>query len=281
MKIKFKLSNSIAFLLSILIVFQANAEAILSQEKGKQPSDQSVTLDTPHGGWNFSGMTDRSGDARVSYPTPPIDRGAQRNRTLIKGHISAVGKNRTPKLVVNGNPMPLNTGQNGEYERHYAFGGGSNSVEIKNLDGKGTKRVQFYEANPNQVRAKLRIICSWDAPEAEVDLHVLTPDAQHITFFNPVLKTGGGLDVDSVDGPGPEMFTTSTPLHGVYNVYINYWGNLNEAGYNFDQSQLQKPIITTRITLIFNENTPNEKRETFVVPLRKIGELNFIKSFVY
>ncbi len=40
-------------------------------------------------------------------------------------------------------------------------------------------------------------------------------------------------------------------------------------------------MITTRITLVFNENTPNEKREDFVVPLRKIGELNFIKSFVY
>lgn len=245
------------------------------------PSDKAISLDSPHGGWNFSGMTDHSTDGGVSYPTPPINRGVQRNRTLIKGRIAAAGKNRTPKLVVNGNAMRLNSGQDGRYERHYAFGGGSNSVELKNADGVSVKRVQFYEANPNQQLPKLRIICSWDAPEAEVDMHVLTPDGQHITYFMPVLKTGGGLDVDSVDGPGPEMFSTSTPVRGVYNVYINYWGNLNEAGYNFDQSQLVKPIITTRITLVFNENTPNEKRESFVVPLRKIGELNFIKSFVY
>ncbi|HQC29937.1 MAG TPA: DUF2135 domain-containing protein, partial [Methylotenera sp.] len=156
-----------------------------------------------------------------------------------------------------------------------------NSVELKSANGASVKRVQFYESNPAQQLPKLRIICAWDAPEAEVDLHVLTPDGQHATWSSPILKTGGGLDVDSVDGPGPEMFSTSTPMRGVYNIYINYWGNLNEAGYNFDQSQLQKPIITTRITLVFNENTPNEKRETFVVPLRKIGELNFIKSFMY
>ncbi|MGB4813040.1 MAG: DUF2135 domain-containing protein [Methylophilaceae bacterium] len=244
-------------------------------------TDDLAPLASPHGGWNYSGMTDKTADTSVTYPYSPINRGAQRNRTLIKGHIAAAGKNRVPKLVINGNPLPLNTDKEGRYERHYAFGGGSNSVELKNADGQSIKRVQFYEANPTQQLPKLRIICAWDAPEAEVDLHILTPDTQHITYFNPVLTTGGGLDVDSVDGPGPEMFSTSTPLHGVYNIYINYWGNLNEAGYNFDQSQLQKPIITTRITLVFNENTPSEKRETFVMPLRKIGELNFIKSFVY
>lgn len=242
---------------------------------------QSITLEKPLSGWNFSGLTDGSKETHVAYPTPPIDRGAQRNRTIIKGHIEKAGKNRTPKLVVNGNPMPLYSGAEGDFERHYAFGGGSNSIEVKKFDGKSAKRVQFYEANPNQLLPKLRIICSWDAPEAEVDLHILTPDAQHIAFSNPILKTGGGLDVDSVDGPGPEMFSTSTPLHGTYNVYVNYWGNLDEAGYNFDNTKLQKPMVTTRVTLVFNENTPNEKRETFVVPLRKIGELNFIKSFVY
>lgn len=244
-------------------------------------ADTANTLESPRGGWNYSGMTDRAGEARVAYPTPPIDRGAQRNRTLIKGRIAAAGTNRTPKLVVNGNPLPLNVGAEGRYERHYAFGSGSNSVELKSPNGTSVRRVQFYESNPTKQLPKLRIICAWDAPEAEVDLHVLTPDGQHVTWSSPILKTGGGLDVDSVDGPGPEMFSTSTPIRGAYNIYINYWGNLNEAGYNFDQSQLQKPIITTRITLVFNENTPNEKREDFVVPLRKIGELNFIKSFVY
>jgi len=242
---------------------------------------QPVTLEKPMGGWNFSGLTDGSGEAQVAYPTPPIDRGVQRNRAIIKGHIEKAGKNRTSKLVVNGNAMPLYSGAEGNFERHYAFGAGSNSIVVKKNDGKSVKRVQFYEANPNQILPKLRIICSWDAPEAEVDLHILTPDAQHIAYSSPILKTGGGLDVDSVDGPGPEMFTTSTPLHGVYNVYVNYWGNLDDAGYNFDNTKLQKSIVTTSVTLVFNENTPNEKRETFVVPLRKIGELNFIKSFVY
>ncbi len=255
--------------------------AVHSANAAAESTTPAATIETPRGGWNYSGLIDHASDTRVAYPTPPIDRGAQRNRTLIKGHILAAGKQRTSTLVVNGNPMVLNSGPDGRYERHYAFGGGSNSVEIKTGDGKSAQRVQFYEVNPNQKSAQLRIVCSWDAPEAEVDLHIITPDGQHAFWAHPVLDGGGGLDVDSVDGPGPEMFTTVAPLHGAYHVFINYWGNYGQGGYNFDESQRKKPIITTRVTLVMYENTVNEKRESFVIPLRKIGDLNLVKSFMF
>ena len=236
--------------------------------------------DGPKGGWNYSGLTDRSTDSNMSYPTPPIYRGLARNRTPIKGTIPLADQ-QIPELIVNGNAMRLNTDKSGHFERFYAFGGGSNSIEVRASSNKTGHRTQFYESNPSQVTPQLRIICSWDAPEAEVDLHILTPDRQHITYSSPFLKEGGGLDVDSVDGPGPEMFTTPSPMHGTYQVYVNYWGNLDEEGYNFDKTKLKKPIITSTITLVFNENTPNEKRESFIVPLRKIGELTMVKSFIY
>lgn len=73
----------------------------------------------------------------------------------------------------------------------------------------------------------------------------------------------------------------TSPLHGTYQVWVNYWGNFGSSGYHFDEATRQRPIITTRITLVFNENTPSEKRQDFVVPLRKIGDLTLVKSFVY
>jgi uncharacterized protein YfaP (DUF2135 family) len=241
-----------------------------------------VTLDNPRGGWNYSGLVDGSGEARTAYPTPPIDRGAQRNRTMIQGHLGEAGKTRAPPtLVVNGNPMTLYAGEDGRFERHYAFGVGSNGIEVRPANGAGRKRVQFYEANASKRPAALRIICSWDAPEAEVDLHVLTPDGQHAFWAHAVLDGGGGLDVDSVDGPGPEMFSMIDPPRGAFHVYVNYWGNLGAGGYNFDASELKAPVITTRITLVYYENTPREKRESFVIPLRKIGDLNLVKSFMF
>ena len=245
-------------------------------------AEEPVTLENPRGGWNHSGLTDRSGDTGVAYPTPPIDRGAQRNRTMIQGHIREAGKSRQPPtLVANGNAMPLYTGEGGRYARYYAFGSGSNSVEVRSADGKSAKRVQFYEGNTTKAQAQLRIILAWDAPGAEVDLHVVTPDGQHAFWAHPVLNGGGGLDVDSVDGPGPEIFSTVAPLHGAYHVYVNYWGNFGPGGYHFDELTREQPVITARVTLVYYENTAREKRESFVIPLRKISDLTLVKSFLF
>lgn len=241
-----------------------------------------MQLDSPTGGWNVSGMVDKSSELAAAYPTPPVDRGRQKNRTLISGKIAQQGQNRVvPKLIVNGNAMPLYANPDGTFARPYAFGKGSNSIEIRSADGKERKRVQFYEASSVKVQPRIRIICSWDDGFAEVDMHIITPDGQHAFWAAPVLSNGGGLDVDSVDGGGPEMFSMSAPMHGQYHVYVNYWGNFNAAGYNFDTTQHERDLISTQITLLFDENTPHEKRETLMVPLRRIGDLTLVKSFSY
>lgn len=79
--------------------------------------------------------------------------------------------------------------------------------------------------------------------------------------------------------PGSENFTMASPMRGLYQVWINYWGNFGGDGYHFDQNTRQRPVITSRITLVFHENTPRERREEFVVPLRSIGELTLVKTF--
>jgi uncharacterized protein YfaP (DUF2135 family) len=87
--------------------------------------------------------------------------------------------------------------------------------------------------------------------------------------------------VDSVDGAGPEMFSMAAPLNGAYHVYVNYWGNLGGGGYHFDESTRKRDVITTTVTLVFHENTVRERRETFLIPLRKIGDLTLVKSFLF
>lgn len=246
-------------------------------------AEPAVDLQAPTGGWRYFGLLDRTENPRVSYPTPPIDRGVQRNRTMIEGKLKALGSNRKPHtLAVNGNPLPLYTDEEGRFARAYSFGAGSNSVQVLSPDGKSLKKVQFYEANSNRVPARMRIVLGWDDPKAELDMHIITPDGQHAFYAEPTLTNGGGLDLDGVDGPGPEVFTMSAPLHGVYQVYVNYWGNYNDTdGYNFQAHNNQQEVITAQVNLVFNENTVNERRETFVVPLRAIGDLVLVKTFNY
>lgn len=267
--------NAKLFAAAFLLCACAAAQAVDAQPP--------LRLDDPAGGWNVFGFVDHAEEMAAAWPTPPVVRGRQKNRTLIRGRFAPVeeGKRPPPKLIVNGNAMPLYGNPDGTFARPYAFGRGSNSVEIRSADGKMRRRVQFYEASTGRPQARIRIICSWDDAHAEVDMHIITPDGQHAYFAEPVLNTGGGLDVDSVDGAGPEMFSTTSPMQGMYHVYVNYWGNFGAAGYNFDAAQHDQTVVTTQITMIFDENTPNERRETRVVPLRRIGDLTLVSSFNY
>ena len=246
-------------------------------------AEPSIHLDAPLGGWRHGGSDERDAEVTAAYPKPPVDRGGQRQRALIKGRIAASSANRRPPyvFVVNGNPMPLYTDDDGRFLKPWAFGRGSNSVEIRSPDGGERRRVQFYEAYANKTPARLRIILGWDDGKAEVDLHVITPDGHHAFWARPILPTGGGLDVDSVDGGGPEIFSMAAPSRGTYLVYVNYWGNFDAAGYNFDESRRERTVITTTVAVVTNENTVDEKRETFVVPLRKIGDLIPLRALRY
>jgi uncharacterized protein YfaP (DUF2135 family) len=246
-------------------------------------------IESPYSGWNFGGFTDKSQDNAVAYPYNLIDRSSQQGRTLIRGKLTQraadektgkVPPRKPPTLVVNGNPMPLYSDENGQFARPYAFGPGSNSIELLSPESQSLQRLQFYESNPTRPRARIRAILSWDDNQAEIDLHVLAPNGQHVTWSNPFLTGGGGMDVDSVDGAGPEMFSVTAPLRGTWLFYVNYWGNFSESGYHFDETR-QKPIITCHLTLILNENTPDERRENFVVPLRKVGELTHVRTLVF
>lgn len=240
-----------------------------------------IEVDAPRAGWNVSGLVDEESTVTAAYPPNLIDRGAQKYRTLIRGKLTHFDNERPHTLVVNGNPMPLYTGADGRFSRPYAFGRGSNSIELRSPDGSERRRLQFYEANPAKAAAQIRVILAWDDNQAELDLHVITPDGQHAFWADPVLTTGGGLDVDSVDGAGPEMFSVTAPLRGVYHVFVNYWGNFGSGGYHFDETTRKRDVASATVTLIYYENTARERRETFVAPMRKIGDLTLVKSFVF
>lgn len=266
--------------------FLAAAGCLLSLSAAAQAG---APIEFPYSGWNFGDLTDKSREEAVAYPYNLIDRGSQHERTLIRGQLNErlrqeksgeIPPRKPPTIVVNGNPMPLYSDQEGRFARPYAFGPGSNNIEVLTPEGKSVQRIQFYESNPARPKAQLRAILSWDDNQAELDLHVLTPDGQHVTWSSPVLVGGGGMDVDSVDGAGPEMFSVTAPVRGLYLFYVNYWGNFGSSGYHFAETR-QKPIITCRLTLILHENTPNERRESFVIPVRKIGELSHIRSLVF
>ena len=264
---------------TLLISTLALASFLLSPAQA-QPAAESIELEAPTGGWKVSGLTDESEKYQSAYPFNLIDRGRVKGRSLVRGQIHRQGpKPPDDTIVFNGAAIPLFSDDDGRFTRPYAFGRGSNSVEIRSRSNPAVrKRVQFYEAAKDRPQACLRAVLSWDDHQAEVDLHVVTPDGGHAFYADPILANGAGIDPDGVDGPGPEIFTMAAPMHGTYQLWINYWGNFGAEGYHFDESTRQRPVMQARLTIITNENTPAEKQETLVVPLRKVGEMVLAKS---
>lgn len=248
------------FLLSANVFSNANAQVIVTQ---------------PMGGWR-STTTANDFSQKTNYPASSANTEGISPKAKIMGQIvnypkltaSQAKSSQLPaKLIVNGTDMPLKVNE-GRFARPWAFGPGSNSVEVKYQGN--NRKVQFYEAKSDKGSAKLRVILSWDADETDVDLHVVSPDGQHAWYGEQIVANGGGIDVDVTTGYGPEIYSSPVPLRGTYLIFTNYYG-----GYS------QKTVVMATVTIITEEGTGKEKREIFNVPLRKPGELQLVKSIQY
>jgi uncharacterized protein YfaP (DUF2135 family) len=241
-------------------------------------------LDTPVGGWR-SGAPEGEGESfrqTVNYPASSVNTPVgQANTARISGEIKAAQKGNEPgRLIVNGVSMPLKIDESGRFDRPFSFPNGSNSVEVRSPDGQQRHRTQFLNTSGGATPAKLRVLLAWDSDGTDLDLHLVTPDGAHIWYGNRSAANGAALDVDVTTGYGPEIFAMPAPIKGQYLVYVNYYG----GGYRGDDEggdEAVQPLTTAQVTVITEEGTPSEKMETFLIPMRAVGELTLVKAFSY
>jgi uncharacterized protein YfaP (DUF2135 family) len=230
-----------------------------------------IDIDTPRNGWRFSEGGAAGFRQPVNYPASSVNASGQDAAALIQGHIADAVKTRPAKLIVNGVPMPLSLDETGAFQRPYAFGAGSNSIEVRAPTGSERKRVQFYDAYAGRPQARLRVVLAWDTDGTDLDLHVVSPDGEHVFYGRRVSRNGGALDVDVTTGYGPEIYANPTPPPGVYHVYVNYYGSGPD----------RQDVTVAQVAIVTQENTVSEKRQVVQVPMRKAGELTLVKSFSY
>jgi uncharacterized protein YfaP (DUF2135 family) len=229
-------------------------------------------IDAPVGGWRNSAGQNEQYSQSVNYPASLVNmQDGQSASAQIRGRIAGAAKGKPGTLIVNGVPMPIELDEQGGYARPYSFGRNSNSVEVRSPDGKSRARAQFVESYAGKTQAALRVVLSWDSPGTDIDLHVISPDGQHVWYGERVVQNGGALDVDVTTGYGPEIYSSVAPAKGVYHVYVNYFGSGADTG----------AVTIAQVTIIANENTPKERQQMFRVPLRAAGELTLVKSFMY
>lgn len=232
-----------------------------------------IDMSAPLNGWRNSGGDNERYTQDVHYPAVAVATPeGQSKLALIAGQIRNTPKQKGKSvgaLVVDGTPLPQRIEEDGTFSRPYAFPAGSNGVELRAPDG-SRKRVQFYDAYSGKTEPKLRVVLAWDTDGTDLDLHVVSPDGAHAWYGDRVVPNGGALDVDVTTGYGPEIYSSAAPLKGTYLVYVNYYGSGGD----------RRDMTVAQVTIITNENTPNEKSETIRVPMRKAGELTLVKTFV-
>lgn len=254
--------------MKILALFSA---ALLAAAASAQ-----VRIDAPKAGWRVAPIQQKDFLQEVHYPASNVNTNAVSAAALIRGHIAGVKKADNPQaarrpatLVVDGIAMPMVVDENGHFERPWSFGSGAHGIEVRSPDGE-VKRATFFEGQKDRVPTRLRVILNWTSDNTDLDLHVVSPDGQHVFYGNRMSPNGGALDVDVTTGFGPEIYATPAPAQGAYHVFVNYYG-----------SGEQRDIITVaQVTIVQDEGSLREKQQVFRVPMRKPGELTLVRSFI-
>ena len=189
---------------------------------------QEVEIDAPLSGWHPAEGEDASFSQSINYPASSVNMADDQNISAqIRGKIknyAAAGKVQQGRLVVNGASMPQRIESDGSFARPYIFTEGSNSVQVISPDGQSRQKMQFYSTpGAGAIRARLRLVLSWDTDNTDLDLHVVTPDGEHAWYGNSVLKNSGALDrYGCHDGVRPRDFrhasADSRTLSGVYQL---------------------------------------------------------------
>ena len=110
---------------------------------------------------------------------------------------------------------------------------GTNTFQIivKNLAGDIVAQSEVFTVNANIPVMDIWIQLTWGTDQTDVDLHVWNPNNINHTYWAQrtgiVGYTGGipgaELDVDDVDGYGPEHFTMQSAQAGDYVVKVRYY----------------------------------------------------------
>lgn len=198
----------------------------------------------------------------VSITTP---KGGWSSERIIKVEGTTELNVRFVTLIFNKIPLRIPV-RNGRFSRSLVPGPGQNSLIVEAVYNKRvyTDSVEFYSKAPYK---SLKIISMWDTDGTDVDLHVIEPGGEECYYGHRNTSTGGSLDVDIVNGYGPEIYTRTAPLKGNYRIKVKYY---SDNGH---------PQTMVTIYIVVDEGTPTEriiKRETMLTKTGTVIEVETV-----
>lgn len=169
-------------------------------------------------------------------------------------------------LVENGVERMVRVKEGNRVREKLVLSPGTNQIVVQaNWEGKlYSDHVVLYSKVPKK---DIKIILTWDTDGTDVDLHVMNPSGEDCFYSNKETKEGGKLDIDIVNGYGPEVFTQADARVGEYIVTAHYYSSHGH------------PQSKARVQVILFEGTDFEKKYDFNKILVKTGDKTEIGRF--
>lgn len=116
----------------------------------------------------------------------------------------------------------------GEIQQALSLTGGYAMIQLDTndkLDGVGESHPAMFcrpDAAPAQ---ELLVIMAWDQDDTDIDLHVVGDDGTEVAYYS-MNQSWGDLDIDDIDGFGPETFSSTPETSGNhYAVGAHYYSD--------------------------------------------------------
>jgi len=178
------------------------------------------------------------GEARVS-PTislfSPLDNETVTSRVIkVEGVVAPSSPLPQCVLSVNGLSLPLQLASDATFSQEVVVQPGENVIQVMATSdhGAATRRVRVSAIFPAMAFwSRL----TWDTDGTDVDLHLVPESAPLWTtsdcyYAHMVTSWGASLDVDDIDGFGPEHITATTMEPGVYKLVVHYYSSHGYMG---------------------------------------------------
>jgi hypothetical protein len=135
---------------------------------------------------------------------------------------------------------------------------------VPKVDPAVVKRLGIDRRLIRPLDADLRVVVSWDADEADVDLAVTEPSGEKCCFNHAATAIGGQLWLDFEFGGGPEEYLLRRAMDGTYKIQVSYFS---------PRWPQMTPSVFVRVDVFTDYGRPNEKHESFILQLDKEGQV--------
>ncbi len=123
-------------------------------------------------------------------------------------------------ISVNGNISELNVA-GGSFNQAVSIAQGANEIFVRvTTDAGVTGSSPIRHVTGIFDIAPIEAVLTWNTPTSDLDMHIWNPVNEHC-YYGHMNISEGSLDIDDVEGYGPETFTTAWVQLGIYYFAVN------------------------------------------------------------